>query len=146
MKVHEIHGTNVFQVLPGTPMFHGVNTRGIMGKGVAAQVRAKAPEVYEEYRKACLAGVLVPGGLFVATTRAGTPVLNCASQKDLGAVAKLEWVESSMTLAAQWCDDNGYSSMRGVAIGCGIGGLKWPDVCNILENISVDVDCYVCFL
>ena len=146
MKVHEIHGADVFQVHSGTPMFHGVNTRGIMGKGVAAQVRAKAPEVYEEYRKACLVGFLVPGGLFVATTRAGTPVLNCASQKDLGAVAKLEWVESSMTLAAQWCDDNGYRSMRGVAIGCGIGGLKWPDVRNILENISVDVDCYVCFL
>ena len=42
-----------------------VNTEGIMGKGIALQFRKAYPDNYEAYRRACEAGEVKPGKMFI---------------------------------------------------------------------------------
>ena len=44
---------------------HGVNCRGRMGAGVAAEFRRIAPEMFKEYRRKCHHGLLQPGELLL---------------------------------------------------------------------------------
>lgn len=49
MKIRYVHGNLLEAAEPY--ILHGCNAQGVMGSGVAAQIRARNPEVYEEYRR-----------------------------------------------------------------------------------------------
>lgn len=42
-----------------------VNTVGVMGKGVALQFRQAYPEMFRAYEKACKAGEVQPGRMYI---------------------------------------------------------------------------------
>jgi O-acetyl-ADP-ribose deacetylase (regulator of RNase III) len=45
-----------------------VNSVGVMGKGVALQFKQRFPENFEEYKRACSDGTVVPGRMMVHET------------------------------------------------------------------------------
>ena len=118
---------------------HGVNVRGAMGAGIAVAFRQRWPQMYEEYRKVCRDGVLVPGGCYAWETededRIGL-VLNLASQDDPGPNASISWLDSSATCAAAAAIERGIDRIAIPRIGCGIGGLDWDEVEQTLRRIE----------
>lgn len=116
---------------------HGVNTRGIMGAGIALQFKNRYPEMHEAYVKLCNMELFRPGTTFVYAPKDGSRyVYNMASQEFPGADARLELLEEAATLAGEDAVFRGFDRIAIPRIGCGIGGLDWTDVVPLLEDIE----------
>lgn len=112
---------------------HGVNTHGIMGAGVAARVRAVHPRTFMLYQTACNEGTLQPGGCLV-TRDAGIFVFNMATQQRPGPNAQLHLVKMATDVAIRQAQHLNIGRIAIPQIGCGIGGLQWPDVHEALAD------------
>ena len=119
---------------------HGVNCRGVMGAGIAKAFREKYPENYKAYKRACREGILGAGDVFPwAFNDDGKFILNIASQVEPGANARYEWLFNGALEAAQICKGIGHDRLAIPLIGCGIGGLEWPQVEVLLLAIEIIV-------
>lgn len=125
---------------------HGVNCCGVMGAGIAKAFREKYPHNYANYKAACEAGRLLPGGFMVVPERRddGSLVLitNLASQDKPGADASYNWLFGSLySFAAKAAEPNRLRLYGGriaiPEIGCGIGGLEWPKVKQVIETVEL---------
>ena len=119
---------------------HGVNTKGVMGAGVAAIVRDKFPETYRAYKYDCMWGLLVPGEAAPGPHENGKVIMNIASQMNPGPNATYTLLERSMVFAVGLLRSAGIKSMAIPQIGCGIGGLEWDSVKSILDYIEDKYD------
>lgn len=116
---------------------HGVNTKGVMGAGIAFSVRLMYPEIYLEYRELCDSDGLQPGGVYTALDdRSGRYIVNLASQDAPGANARLEWLRSSLSHGLDELNELGVTSLALPRIGAGIGGLEWPEVREAIEEVA----------
>jgi len=117
---------------------HGVNTKGVMGAGIAKTIRRTFPDVYETYRDLCHAGELKPGEVMPVFS-AYPPhkwVFNIASQDVPGPSARYEWLEDGVRDAFQVLSDFGIEGIALPRIGAGIGGLDWARVEPFITNIA----------
>lgn len=105
---------------------HGCNCRGVMGAGVAAQIRRLYPDAYEAYRSACEAGSFSLG----SAQRVGR-VWNLATQFDPGPFARLDAIDSAVRAMVA---EQGTGVVAMPRIGAGIGGLAWSDVRRIVTR------------
>lgn len=117
---------------------HGVNVYGIMGAGIAVQVRNRFPEVYRQYGEACASGALVPGDCFsVEDPSTGVVIANLASQDKPGANARIDWVKSSLnTLLDDIAESDPNAMLALPRIASNIGGLDWVDVRAAIVDIA----------
>lgn len=118
-------------------LVQGVNTKGVMGAGIAKQFREKFPDMYESYRIFCEKGWLNPGDVHTSPNieelpyfQRGKPefiIANIASQDLPGPNARLSWL--SIGLNSLFFNLSGWNYLVAIPqIGCGIGGLNWADV------------------
>lgn len=76
---------DIFKLMqPGDAMMHGCNAQGVMGSGIAAQVRSIFPGAYDVYRKRYEQSELELGDVFPYFHRDGSIVLNCITQEFFG--------------------------------------------------------------
>lgn len=123
---------------------HGVNTKGVMGAGIAALFRAHFPGMYQKYHADCISGLVKPGNYSVdRETYRGREVMvvNLASQDNPGPDASYEWLAEAVLPFAHRAMAKENVAMHGdvVAIpeiGCGIGGLEWPVVEELLQAVE----------
>lgn len=121
---------------------HGVNVKSLMGSGFAKIVSDNYPSVEKSYMEACESGELVPGGVQVVQAEEDPHILiaNVATQVNPGADARLELVEEGLENLFIYMRENDYSTVAMPRIGCGVGGLDWEDVSDILNEISDNYD------
>ena len=108
-----------------------VNCVGVMGKGIALQFRQAFPENFKEYAKACRGGLVRPGKmLVVATNRLVNPryIINFPTKRYWKAKSRMEDIESGLTALVSDVRRLGIRSIAVPALGCGLGGLPWPEV------------------
>lgn len=123
---------------------HGVNCAGLMGAGIAKTFREKYPHNYENYKAACQAGQLKPGGVHVNYEH-GKHIINMASQRMPGADASYEWLFESALRAARGAVKKGLDRIAIPMIGCGIGGLNPSKAIMVLDTVEYLVDLDVDF-
>lgn len=73
-----------------------VNTIGVMGKGIALEVKNQYPEVFEAYRDLCLRKEIVIGRVAAIRARDGVWVLNLPTKQHWGNPSKLSWVTEGL--------------------------------------------------
>lgn len=117
---------------------HGVNCMGVMGAGIAKIFKREYPAMFAAYADSCRDGELVPGGVLIWTEADGQVVYNLATQFFPGAQARLEYVESSVRMACENAVAKGVKRINLPKIGCGIGGLQWEEVQEVLELVEND--------
>lgn len=115
---------------------HGVNCVGVMGKGIAAQFKARWPAMHWEYQRVCRRGDLAPGGIHVWRMGGRPKVYNLATQKGLGAQASLVAIREAMVKMLQHAEANGVKRIGMPRVGCGIGGLAWADVGLVIADVA----------
>lgn len=119
---------------------HGVNCQGLMGAGIAATMQKNYPTMERFYKYMCDTKNLHPGSMLPwHDSDTGHTILNCASQNQPGADARLGWLISSLNLAAM------YAILQGLPlavpeIGCHIGGLDRDEAFNVFDNVGRFVD------
>lgn len=97
-----------------------VNCEGVMGKGLALQFKQRYPLNFDIYKEACETGYLRP--------------------------SRLEYITSGMAALYNYTEENNIMHMAMPTLGCGLGGLYWPTVRDLIEHYfeysSVYVDVY----
>lgn len=108
-----------------------VNTVGAMGAGLAFAFKNKFPGLEKRYKQACDQGVFKRSGFLIYTHGKGASerkVLCMATKHHWKHPSKLQWIDQALFhIACDWhlCK---ITSLAIPAVGCGLGGLFWEDV------------------
>lgn len=126
-----------------------VNTVGVMGAGVALAFKKKFPHNYHSYRDACSEGRVIVGRMFITKAEyLGKEILivNFPTKKDWRNPSTMDYVNSGLASLASGLRTSGIKSIAIPPLGCGNGGLDWPDVKELIiqhlesiENIDIVV-------
>ncbi|NJK79932.1 MAG: DUF4433 domain-containing protein [Chloroflexaceae bacterium] len=166
--------TPVFNLVEGDMFFSraqtltiSVNTKGVMGKGLAARAKYQFPDVYVRYQEVCrgrnpqlklsipyLYKRETPIDYDLADASNMLPGINnekwfllfatkghWKEQSDLRSIERgLEWISKNY-------QQEGIKSLALPALGCGLGGLEWSEVgplmCRYLVNLNISVRIYL---
>jgi len=138
-----------------------VNTKGVMGKGIASRAKYQFPDVYVEYQDLCRSRKLKLGKPYLVKREVSvdyaladhpesmkngieeTWFLLFPTKEDWRMPASIDGIEKGL----QWICDNyrkeGIESLAVPALGCGLGWLDWRDVgpllCKYLSTLDIEV-------
>lgn len=113
-----------------------VNCVGFMGKGIALQFKQAWPENFEAYAKACRAGEVRPGRMFIwETGRLVNPkyIINFPTKRDWRGKARIEDIRDGLRALVSEVRRLRISSIAVPPLGCGNGGLNWREVRPLIE-------------
>jgi O-acetyl-ADP-ribose deacetylase (regulator of RNase III) len=123
-----------------------VNTVGVMGKGIALQFMRAYPGNFKAYEKACKAGEVQPGRMFVfdlGGLNKTRYIINFPTKRDWKHKSRMADIESGLDALVVEIEKLGIRSIALPPLGCGNGGLDWNKVYPlIVEKLSplTDVD------
>ena len=126
---------------------HQVNSCGVMGSGIAKQVRDKFPRVWLKYRKSYEDKLLKPGTCQVVETEEGSGryIANLCGQTnfgyDGGRYTNYESIYSALEKLANYCKENDIKSVAfPYHMSCDRGGAKWKIINAMIESVFEDND------
>lgn len=108
-----------------------VNCEGVMGRGIALQFKRRFPKNYEAYAKACKRGEVVPGRVFVFETgelMGPRFILNFPTKRHWRMASRMEDIEAGLRDLVRVIRGHEIASVAIPPLGCGLGGLPWPEV------------------
>jgi O-acetyl-ADP-ribose deacetylase (regulator of RNase III) len=114
-----------------------VNCVGVMGRGIALQFRKAFPTYFEAYAAACKAGAMRPGTVHVFDrgTRSSPRYLISFPTKDhWRGKSRIGDVESGLASLVATVRKLGIDAVAIPPLGCGLGGLSWPEVRRRIES------------
>jgi O-acetyl-ADP-ribose deacetylase (regulator of RNase III) len=114
-----------------------VNCVGIMGKGIALQFKQAFRDNSRAYANACRKGDVKPGHMFTfATDRMINPkyIINFPTKRHWKEKSRLEYIEQGLNALVKEVRRLGIKAIAIPPLGCGYGGLKWPEVRNLIET------------
>ncbi len=120
-----------------------VNTVGIMGKGIALMFKEQFPRNFEAYARACDAGEVRIGKMFVTENKelfGPRWIINFPTKTHWRVKTKIEWVEEGLKDLVRVIRDKKIHSIAIPPLGCGNGGLDWSDVHPLIEASLADQD------
>lgn len=120
---------------PAQTIVNATNAVGVMGGGIALAFRERYPEMYREYRKLCKEGYHSPlQPHFWQNPDGGKNVLNLVTKIEPRLPSTIENICMSLHASALHRSEWGLESLAIPALGCGLGGLQWPDVKPVIER------------
>lgn len=107
-----------------------VNCVGVMGKGIALQFKQAYPNVFKAYKKACDAKEVQPGQMFTVETGQLFPryIINFPTKRHWRGKSKIEDIDTGLAALVAEVKHLGIRSLAIPPLGCGNGGLDWPNV------------------
>lgn len=114
-----------------------VNCVGVMGRGIALQFKKAFPDNFTAYERACKAGQVVPGKMFVfETCRTEGPrfIINFPTKRHWRNMSRMEDIEEGLRDLARVLREKNIRSVAVPPLGCGLGGLKWEAVRPRIEK------------
>lgn len=128
---------------PVEAVVNTVNTRGVMGKGIALQVKQRWPEVDRAYRAACKRGDVALGQVHVVELGGLVDgprfVINFPTKDHWRSGSKLADIEAGLADLRAVVEKLGITSIAVPPLGCGNGGLVWDDVRPMIEGALADL-------
>jgi O-acetyl-ADP-ribose deacetylase (regulator of RNase III) len=119
-----------------------VNTEGFMGKGIALQFKRAFPENFRAYERACRAGTVRTGHMFVFATEALTNpkyIINFPTKESWRARSKIEYIDTGLRDLVKEVRRLRIRSIAIPPLGSGLGGLNWLDVRPRIERAFAEV-------
>jgi len=123
-------------------LINTVNTVGVMGKGIALQFKKAFPENFTAYKKVCSDGLVKPGNMFIVDLHSLTNpkyIINFPTKRHWKGKSRIEDIQSGLM---DLVDEVKRLDIRSVAVpplGCGLGGLNWPDVYRLMQKAFENV-------
>ena len=118
-------------------LVNAVNCVGVMGRGIALQFRKAFPENFKVYEHACNRGEARPGSMLVFETHQLTNpcyVINFPTKRHWRDKSRISDIESGLKALVAEVKRLGIRTIAIPALGCGLGGLEWPDVHPRIEK------------
>ena len=129
---------------------HQVNCQGVMGSGIAKQVREKFPNVYKDYKLMCddehIKENLLGSAQFLFTNSSETQMIaNLFAQERYGydgsCYTDYDALRSCLEKVALVCV--GHTVAIPYLMSCHRGGGYWNTVYSMIEDVFADSDCEV---
>lgn len=140
---------------------HQVNCKGVMGSGVAKQIKEKWPQAYEAYAFECaevyydpdllLGEVVYCDAIGRNGKKTGIEIAHMFGQDGYGREKKpytiYRELRCAMENVADYANYSGKSVAMPYKIGCGLGGGDWdgvvlPMIHDIFDPLNVEVKLY----
>ena len=115
---------------------HCVNSQGIMGSGIAKQIKAKYPKAYEVYKDRYNIKNKLPLGIIIGADCGSHTILNLVGQKNYGKNGRLYLDYIALRQGIKTINNNISESVAFPMIGCGLAGGNWQLVSEIIEEES----------
>jgi len=114
-----------------------VNCTGVTAAGLALQFKQRYRGIYKDYRFLCDKGLVRLGKTYWAATMKSNPmwVVMFPTKGHYSQNSSLKGVKAGLTHLNEKII---YSELKSIAIprlGCGLDGLKWPDVLAAIKDI-----------
>lgn len=113
---------------------HQINCKGVMGAGLALQIRNRWIHVYNDYRKYYLADNLKLGFIFLTQVTDGLFVANLCGQDDYRGKRPLTDYDALRSCFEQLSTIKNISVYIPYGIGCGLAGGNWKTVEQIISE------------
>ncbi len=113
-----------------------VNTKGVMGKGIALQFKKAFPEMFAAYKKEAQAGKILVGHMQVyeqPEILGPKFIINFPTKNDWRKPSKIEFIKEGLDDLVKVIREYRISSIAIPPLGCGQGGLNWADVAPLIE-------------
>ena len=140
----EIFTGNVLDEPTGI-IVHGCNCQGVMGAGIALQVKERFPEAYKVYRDMHEGSGLVLGEVTVAEIDQTKFIVNANTQNSTGNGRQVSYdaiatcFETVVLLADYIRDTRGENlAVMFPMIGAGLGGGNWEIISTIIDKTVPD--------
>jgi O-acetyl-ADP-ribose deacetylase (regulator of RNase III) len=114
-----------------------VNCVGVMGKGIALQFKQAFRDNFQAYASACREGKVKPGRMLAfPTNRMINPkyIINFPTKRHWKEKSRLEYIEKGLNALVTEVRLLGIKTIAIPPLGCGYGGLRWPEVRNLIET------------
>lgn len=129
-------------------LINTVNTKGIMGKGIALQFKKAFPEMFEEYKKACKNREVTIGKMNIfrlASLLGPKYIINFPTKINWRQPSHINYIKDGLNDLEKVLKTLNIQSIAIPPLGCGLGGLKWKEVFPLIQEISKRLP-YVHFL
>lgn len=128
---------------------HQVNCKGVMGAGLAKQIRSRYPDVYTSYKKACNTQTDLLGKVQLVATP-DCRVANLFSQSDYGTgkcYTNYEALTMCLIKLRYRMEVLGLKELGlPYGLGCGLAGGNWKIVYEIIRDVFTPskITVYIC--
>lgn len=125
---------------------HQVNCQGVMGSGIAKQIKETYPSVFEQYRKRYLSNGAKLGEIDICNVGGDRMVVNLYSQdkylprgvRHTNYEAFKDGLTELKKSISYWGSTNLFKIGFPYRIGCGLGGGDWKIVRRLIEEVFPD--------
>lgn len=129
---------------PEDVIAHQTNCMGVMGSGLAKQIREKYPKVFEEYQSYINKYKFVTLGSFqIINVGNNKYIANLFGQYGYGRnkqYTDYKALEEALFSLKVCCKENNKSVALPYNLGCGLAGGNWDIVYKIIEEVFSDYD------
>lgn len=128
--------TNLLDITEGI-IAHQVNTLGVMGAGIAKQIKHKYPFNYQAYKEAYANQELTLGKVILTQVGYNLHVANIVAQSNIGTSKRQTDYNALATGLARLYEHSKELALipyLPYLIGCGLGGGDWSVVCNLISD------------
>ena len=115
---------------PAEAIVNPVNCVGVSGSGLALQFKRRYPHAFLAYRRACEAGRVRPGRMFMFDTGSDRPrwIVHFPTKRHWRDRSAIGDIEAGLRDLASAIERHGIRSIAVPPLGCGLGGLDWRAV------------------
>lgn len=112
-----------------------INCVGVMGKGLALELKNKFPNMFERYVNLCKNNLIEIGKLWLyCDVESDKKILNFPTKKHWKEDSKYEYIELGMEKFVLTYKDKGIKNIAFPMIGCGNGNLDKEKVLSIITK------------
>ena len=115
-----------------------VNTKGVMGAGLALAFKRRYPEMYKEYVEVCKKNELRPGKMHVWENPTGNPkyIINFPTKDDFRKDSEMSYIIDGLVALKDEIINRNIRSIALPSLGCGLGNLPWDVVKVHIETFA----------
>jgi len=109
------------------------NTVGVMGAGLALELKLRYPRYYEDYRKKAVKNQFQIGELYLYNEK-NTDIATLFTKKHWKYPSQIEWVTAGLTALNRYLAERGPLNVAMPLVGAGKGGLDKETIINSIEK------------
>lgn len=139
LTITVINDKNIFNTHCQT-IVNTVNCVGVMGKGIALEMKNRYPEMFDKYKNFCNNNLIEIGKLWLYKYDDCKWILNFPTKNNWKDTSEYEYIEKGMQKFVETYKEKNITSIAFPMLGCGNGGLDDDVVLEIMTKHLIKCD------
>jgi O-acetyl-ADP-ribose deacetylase (regulator of RNase III) len=144
--MYEIINKSVFNA-PSQFIVNTVNTKGVMGAGLALEFKLRYPKMFDDYKLKCKENKISTEQVdYYIDDHNKTYIVNFSTKQHWRYPSVLKWIEDGLQDFVKTYQEKDVRSIAFPKLGCDRGGLDWKHVEPMMKQYlgQLEIDIFVC--